>query len=241
MKQNLNIKELLKATIAVGVFALIAGGVDAANSRYWEDQDCEYQEDVYAQTETQEGGYLFDQDSFVEEDTSHRTFKKASKRRKNVSLAASAPSKPHVMPVKTSAGRCLSGDCINSPNSRKADRRLSRRQDAQFSPTAREAYGKSVDVYADASGSYYGRSSGDVEAPHRDGKRFGRSKHGRYNRENVETAVIDELIMEDSPSTSGDSLILTEYEKTLLTTDLNKLTKKQRAERSRLLKKMRDI
>ena len=183
MKQNLNIKELLKATIAIGVFALIAGGVDAANSRYLEDQDCEYQEDVYAQSETQEGGYLFDQDSFVEEETSRRTFKKASKRRKNVSLAASSPSTPRVMPVKTSAGRCLSGDCANSLNARKTNKRLSKRQNAQYSPTAADAYGNSVDVYADASGSYYGRSSGDVEAPHRDGKRFGHSKRDRYNRD----------------------------------------------------------
>ena len=118
MKQIVNIKKLLKATIALSAFVLV-GCVDGhSDDYYW---NYEKTPDTYAQPLQKEEDIFVEEDVSVEEEfvlpCEEKRETQASisyKAKDGRSVAASSPAKPRVVPKKP-ANKCIESQTVDCP------------------------------------------------------------------------------------------------------------------------------
>ena len=149
MKQIVNIKKLLKATIALSAFVLVGCADGRSDDYYW---NYEQTPDTYDQPLQNEEEIFVEEDIFIEENASveeefvlpceeeRKTQASVSYKAKDGrSVAASSPAKPRVVPTKP-ANKCIESQTVDCPFAKKETKSTPEiKQKPQVAPTPAKA------------------------------------------------------------------------------------------------------
>lgn len=135
MKQIVNTKKLLKATIALSAFVLVGCVGSGSKDYYWDYS--QPMENDYTTTISEE--ILIEEEVFVEEElpcekkAEQKT--KTTKAKTNRSVATSSPAKQHVVPTKP-VDKCIESQTVDCPFAKeKAKKDVEVKQKPQVAPT----------------------------------------------------------------------------------------------------------
>ena len=135
MKQIVNTKKLLKATIALSAFVLVSCAGSASYDYSWD-----YSQPVENNYEPAIAEETLIEEVFVEEELPCEEEKvvqetKETKKKNNRSVAASSPAKKHVVPTKP-ADKCIESQTVDCPFAKeKAKKDVEVKQKPQVAPT----------------------------------------------------------------------------------------------------------